>query len=85
MTRPAHLPVRFWAQASLAALTTILTVTTVLSREWVEILTGWDPDRGSGALEWLVVLALGLCAAALGLLARAQWLRAATTAPTVGG
>ena len=38
-----------------------LFVLTLITREWFELLTGLDPDGGSGALEW--VLAFGLLAA----------------------
>jgi hypothetical protein len=54
----------------LAGLTSlVLAVLTVVNREWIEELTGLEPDAGSGALEWLIVIAFGLAAVLLGRMA----------------
>jgi hypothetical protein len=66
---------RFWIEAGLAALAACLFVLTLITREWVEALTGWDPDGGSGALEWALVVALLANALLLGGLARGAWKR----------
>jgi protein-S-isoprenylcysteine O-methyltransferase Ste14 len=42
-------------------------------RDWIEILTGWDPDNHSGAVEWIVVVGLLVAAVAMGLAARRHW------------
>jgi hypothetical protein len=56
-----------------------LAILTVVNREWIEELTGLEPDAGSGALEWGIVIAFGLTAVVLGALAwrNSQRLRAA--------
>ncbi|MDR7255149.1 nitrogen fixation/metabolism regulation signal transduction histidine kinase [Nocardioides sp. BE266] len=67
--------VRFWVEAVLSGACLVLMVVTLISREWIEFLFGVDPDNGSGALEWALVVALGLAAVVSGLLARANWRR----------
>lgn len=67
--------VRFWVEAALSGACLLLMVVTLISREWIEIVFGVDPDNGSGALEWALVVGLGLAAALSGLLARADWRR----------
>ena len=71
---------RFWLQAGSSAAALILALATLISREWIEALTGWDPDSGSGTLEWLIVAALCLIALTLGAAARHEWHRPRTSA-----
>lgn len=68
--------VRFWVEAVLSGAFLVLMIVTLISREWIELLFGVDPDNGSGAVEWALVVALGVAALASGLLARADWRRA---------
>ena len=68
---------RFWIEAGLAALTAILFVVTLISREWIEAIFKVDPDGGDGSLEWAIVAALFATSLTLSLLARAEWRRKA--------
>ena len=60
-------------ETGVAILAAGLFVVTLISREWIEALTGWDPDNGNGSLEWLIVAVLAVIAVALGLRARSDW------------
>jgi hypothetical protein len=67
--------VRFWVESTLALVTVVLFVLTLVSREWIEELFGVEPDAGSGSLEWAIVAAFGVASIAFSLLARAEWKR----------
>lgn len=67
---------RFWVEAVFAGLAAALTLLTMVSREWIEWLTGTDPDGGNGTLEWTVVAGCVGVAIVAGSLARHEWRRA---------
>jgi hypothetical protein len=64
---------RFYVQTALAIVATSLAVLTLVWPDWIEALTGSDPDAGSGSAEWLIVGGLFLVAAASGSLARREY------------
>jgi len=64
-------------EVALAGLTGALTLLTLITREWIEALTGWDPDGGNGSLEWAIVAVLAVCCAALSVTAWRESLRPA--------
>jgi hypothetical protein len=66
---------RFWPEAGLAVASAILALVTLFWKDWIEIAFGVDPDGGSGALEWSIVVGLFVLAVASGALARAELLR----------
>ena len=69
----------FWIEVGCAAGSAILFFLTVVWPEWIEALTGLDPDRSSGALEWGLVLVLAATGTTFSLLARRQWRRLRVT------
>jgi hypothetical protein len=80
MDAKGRLKRRFNIEAGLTVITAALTILTLISKEWIELLTGWDPDNGNGAVEWGIVVVLAAVAVGLALRARSDW-RALRVAP----
>jgi hypothetical protein len=76
-----RLKVRLTVEVLLGLASLGLALLTAVNREWIEELTGLEPDAGSGLLEWGIVFALALAAIVLGALAvrDGRRLRQATT------
>lgn len=75
MTRREKLARRFWLEAALSTVSAVMAVVTLVTRDWIEVVFGVDPDHGSGALEWALVVGLALVAVTLGAMARLEWRR----------
>jgi hypothetical protein len=45
---------RLWINSLLAALSGLLCLITPIWPDWIEFISGWDPDQHSGAVEWLI-------------------------------
>lgn len=70
--------VRIGLETAIASLAGALGVLTIFWHDWIEGLTGWDPDHHNGTFEWLIVAGLLVVAAVVGIIARRDWrLRAA--------
>ena len=69
---------RFYVETGLATLAGCLGLLTIWWRDWIEALTGLDPDAHNGSAEWLIVTGLCVVAAASALLARREYRRART-------
>jgi hypothetical protein len=72
----SHPVARFRIEFALAIVSAFLFVLTLLTREWIEIVFGVEPDGGSGVLEWAITLAFLLAAVSLFVLARHDQRRA---------
>ncbi|MGA9849180.1 MAG: hypothetical protein WBQ45_16265 [Roseiarcus sp.] len=72
---PAKVRTLLWIEASLAAFCGALAVITIFWQDWIEALTGYDPDQHDGSVEWLVVVGLFVACACFSIAARAQWRR----------
>ena len=64
-----RLKARFTAEVVLGLASLGLAILTAINAEWIEALTGLEPDAGSGALEWAIVIVLAVTATVLGALA----------------
>ncbi len=80
--RPTLRPL-FWIEAGLAATTGLLALVSLFWQDWIEALTGFDPDSHDGSVEWLIVIGLAVVSALFSLAARAEW-RRALAAPAGG-
>jgi hypothetical protein len=72
-----HLRPRFWINSFLSALSGLLCLITPIWPDWIEFISGWDPDQHSGAVEWLIAAALLIVSAVMIALARTEWRRTA--------
>jgi hypothetical protein len=68
-----RLGIRFWLESTAASVAAGLGIMTVFWKDWIEAVFGVDPDHRSGALEWLIVMALFAVALLLGWTARLEW------------
>ena len=74
-----HLPARFWIETVAAVVGFALLLLTLVSHEWIEELTGYEPDGGNGTLEVALPLVLLTIAAASSIAARRVYRRTPLT------
>lgn len=67
--------VLFGLETALACGALTFAVITAIWQDWIEIVFSIDPDKHSGSLEWLIVVACLAVAVICGVVARAQWRR----------
>ena len=65
--------IRVQLETAVAAGAGLLGVLTIFWHDWIEILTGWDPDHHNGSVEWFVVAALLIVSIMAGMVARRHW------------
>jgi hypothetical protein len=70
---------RFWIEVVLGLVCGALFLLTLLWRDWIEGVFGWDPDEHSGSLEWGILIVLLAVTIAFAVHARTLWLRWAST------
>ena len=70
-----RLRIRLRIEVVLAVISAALCVLTLVTPEWIEALTGLEPDSGSGALEWVVAGVFLVAAVVAAVLARRDYRR----------
>lgn len=70
---------RFQAEVAVALIAAVLGIITCMWPDWLEQLTGWDPDAHSGLAEWTIVAVLFMVSAMMSTVALREWSRAAAT------
>ncbi|HXZ72531.1 MAG TPA: hypothetical protein VEH31_16890, partial [Streptosporangiaceae bacterium] len=71
--RLRHSKVRVRVEMAIALFAGVLGILTIFWHDWIELLTGWDPDHHNGSVEWILVVALLAVAATMGFAARRHW------------
>ena len=71
----------FWTESVLACIAGLLAVLTAVWPDWVEAVSGFQPDKHDGSFEWMLVVGSGLATVVLANLARREW-RGAAIAPS---
>lgn len=73
---------RFWLEAALAAITSVLLLLTLAWEDWVERLLGVSPAGGNGSFEGWLVGALCVVTIIMFVIARSEWSRARASSST---
>jgi hypothetical protein len=71
---------RFYVESVVAVVTGGLALLTAFSHDWIEALTGVDPDHHNGSVELLIVAALAVTSVTLVMTAGLEWNRRARVA-----
>jgi hypothetical protein len=50
--------VRVRLETAIAVFAAALGILTIFLHDWIEALTGWDPDHHNGSFEWLIGLVI---------------------------
>ena len=73
-----RLRIRLRIEVVLAVISAALCILTLVIPQWIEELTGLEPDAGSGALEWIIAGVFLVAAVVSAVLARRDYRRLAT-------
>jgi hypothetical protein len=80
-----RLGVTFWIESVAGSVTGFLAILTLVWRDWIEGVFGYDPDHHNGSFEWELVIACALLTVLFAALARREWRRAPARPAAVAG
>jgi uncharacterized membrane protein len=72
----------FWVETGLAAISGVLALITPVFPDWLEFVSGWDPDQHDGSVERLIIIGLFVAAVAMAAAAAIEWRRNPAEAST---
>jgi hypothetical protein len=72
----------FWIEIGLAAITGLLALITPIFPDWIEFVSGWDPDQHDGSVERMIVVGLFVVTVVMVALAAIEWRRTTARAST---
>jgi uncharacterized membrane protein len=72
----------FWVEVGLAAITGLLALITPIFPDWIEFVSGWDPDQHDGSVERMIVVGLFVVTIVMVGAAAIEWRRTPATALT---
>jgi uncharacterized membrane protein len=72
----------FWVEIGLAVVTGLLALITPIVPDWIEFVSGWDPDQHDGSVEWMIVVGLFVVTIVMVALATIEWRRTPATTST---
>jgi len=78
---PTTLRRRFWVEVAAASVAGILCVITPVWPDWIEIVSGWDPDQHDGTAEWMIALGLLIVGLTMFAAAATEWRRTPVAEP----
>jgi uncharacterized membrane protein len=70
----------FWVEIGLAAITGLLALITPIFPDWIEFVSGWDPDQHDGSVERMIVVGLFVVTIVLAVAAAIEWRRTTAAA-----
>jgi len=73
---------RFWVETVLASVAGVLCVIMPIWPDWIEAISGWDPDQHSGSAEWMIAGGLLIVTATISVVAASEWRRTPIAEPS---
>jgi uncharacterized membrane protein len=70
----------FWIEVGLAAIIGLLALITPIFPDWIEFVSGWDPDQHDGSVERMIVVGLFVVTIVMIGAAAVEWRRTPSTA-----